>query len=120
MPWDFLITWQKNVALWEAVQASKDKKGKSDMEDDIFRIIVPLDDTYLYDFGAVERESADKMPVSADKYSNEGLSKQKTLIVDYLQKNKKITTSKAEEVLGVKQRRGREILIWRKRKWNEW
>lgn len=38
------------------------------------------------------------------------LSKQETLIVDYLQKNEKITTSKAEKVLGVKQRKARGIL----------
>lgn len=91
------------------------------IEGDIFRIIVPLDDMYSYDFGAIERENADKMPVNADKMpvsadkalisiQIKGLSKQETLIVDYLQKNKKITTSKAEEVLGVKQRRAREIL----------
>ena len=30
------------------------------IEGDIFRTIVPLDDTYSYDFGAVERENADK------------------------------------------------------------
>lgn len=33
------------------------------IEGDIFRTIVPLDDTYSYDFGAVERENADKMPI---------------------------------------------------------
>lgn len=51
--------------------------------------------------------SADKAPVNI-QINN--LSKQEKLIVDYLQKNQKITTSKAEEVLGVKQRRAREIL----------
>ena len=47
------------------------------IEGDIFRIIVPLDDSYSYDFGASEIKSADKvpisadkMPISADKYSN--------------------------------------------------
>lgn len=38
------------------------------------------------------------------------LSKQEILIVNYLQKQEEITTSKAEEILGVKQRRAREIL----------
>lgn len=95
---------------------SKYYSGKTPefIEGDIFRIIVPLDDMYSYDFGAAERESADKMPISADKVpiniQIKGLSAQETLIVDYLQKNEKITTSKAEEVLGVKQRRAREIL----------
>ncbi len=84
------------------------------IEGDIFRIIVPLDDSYSYDFGKVESKNADKVPISADKVpikiQIKGLSEQETLIVDYLQKNEKITTSKAEEVLGVKQRRAREIL----------
>lgn len=77
------------------------------IEGDIFRIIVPLDDSYSYDFGTVESKSADKVPINI---RIKGLSKQETLIVDYLQKYEKITTSKAEEVLGVKQRRAREIL----------
>lgn len=40
------------------------------IEGDIFRIIVPLDDSYSYDFGTVESKSADKVPISADKYSD--------------------------------------------------
>lgn len=35
---------------------------------------------------------------------------QEKLIVEYLQRNQRITTSKIEELLGVKQRRTREIL----------
>lgn len=51
--------------------------------------------------------SADKMPI---KFYEKDLSEQEVLIIDYLQKHDKITTSRAEEVLGVKQRRAREIL----------
>lgn len=115
------------------------------MEGDIFRIIVPLDDSYSYDFSSIESKnadkvpisadkmpisadkmpinadkapinadkapvSADKMPVSADKAPIKRLSKQEILIIDYLQRNEKITTSTAGEVLGVKQRRARGIL----------
>lgn len=80
------------------------------IEGDIFRIIVPLDDTYSYDFGMGKNKSADKVPISADKMPINDLSEQEKLIVDYLQKSEKITTSKAEELLGVKQRRAREIL----------
>ena len=50
------------------------------------------------------------MPISADKMPINNLSKQEILIVNYLQKQEEITTSKAEEILGVKQRRAREIL----------
>ena len=42
------------------------------VEDDIFRIIVPLDDEYSFDYGTenggnniIEIESADKMPINA-------------------------------------------------------
>lgn len=80
------------------------------IEGDIFRIIVPLDDTYSYDFGTVKNKSADKVPISADKVPINDLSEQEKRIVEYLQKSEKITTSKAEELLGVKQRRAREIL----------
>lgn len=84
------------------------------IEGDIFRIVVPLDDSYSYDFGTVENKSADKVPISADKMPikiyEKDLSEQEKLIVDYLQKHNKITTGRAEEVLGVKQRRAREIL----------
>lgn len=44
------------------------------VEDDVFRIIVPLDDTYSFDYGIENRDSkvieinnADKMPINADK-----------------------------------------------------
>lgn len=37
------------------------------IEGDIFRIIVPLDDSYSYDYGNNEKKSADKVPISADK-----------------------------------------------------
>lgn len=40
------------------------------IEGDIFRIIVPLDEKYSFDFGTVGSESAGKVPISADKYSN--------------------------------------------------
>lgn len=77
------------------------------IEGDIFRIIVPLDDSYSYDFGTVENKSADKVPI---KNYEKDLSEQERLIVAYLKEYDKITTSKAEEVLGVKQRRARDIL----------
>ena len=47
------------------------------IEGDIFRIIVPLDDSYSYDYGNNENKSADKMPIN-------NLSKQEILIVNYI------------------------------------
>ena len=32
-------------------------------EGDVFKITVPLDDTYSFDFGENEKESADKVPI---------------------------------------------------------
>ncbi len=48
-----------------------------------------------------------KMPINIQI---KGLSEQETLIVNYLQKHEEIIIIKAGEVLGVKQRRAREIL----------
>lgn len=44
------------------------------------------------------------------KFYESDLSEQERMVVDYLQTHDKITTSKAEELLGIKQRRAREIL----------
>lgn len=98
------------------------------VEGDIFKIIVPLNDDYSYDFdtnGIVTdnadkvqksadkiRESADKVQESADKKqeSADKLWAQYKLILDYTEKNGKITSRQAEELLNVKQRRAREVL----------
>lgn len=41
------------------------------MEGDVFRIVVPLNDAYSFDFGTgtanKNQESADKVPINADK-----------------------------------------------------
>lgn len=100
-------------------------------EGDIFRIIVPLDDEYSFDFGSLkmensisginnlinETENADKMPISADKMPIningvpiEEMSAQEKIILEYIQKNEKITSHMVEELLGIKQRRARDIL----------
>lgn len=55
------------------------------IEDDIFRIIVPLDDEYSFDYGTENSVSigyndiknADKMPINADKMPINNLSEQK-------------------------------------------
>lgn len=76
-------------------------------EGDIFRIVVPLDESYSYDFGTIENKSADKVPI---KFYEKKLSEQERMIINYLQTHDKIVTSKAEELLGIKQRRARVIL----------
>lgn len=58
---DQLASGVRNIFIY-----SKYYSGKMPelMEDDIFRIIVSLDDSYSYDFGAAERESTDKKPIN--------------------------------------------------------
>ena len=105
------------------------------IESDVFRIIVPLDENYSFDFGGSENQSADRAPINADKVpisaeqvlinadkvpvggdkilieiETEKLSSQQRRIVEYLKIYKKITSKEAEELLGVKQRRSREVL----------
>lgn len=80
----------------------------------MFRITVPLDDEYSYDFGNNNKKNADKMPISADKMpiilENISLTKQQSIILEYVKKYGKITSSITEGLLEVKQRRAREIL----------
>lgn len=85
------------------------------IEGDVFRIIVPLDEEYSYDFSADNRsenetKSADKVPISADKVPVNNLSAQQNLILQLAREKGKITSRQAEELLEVKQRRARSIL----------
>ena len=87
------------------------------VENDIFRIIVPLDDEYSFDYGTkigagdvIEIKSADKMPISADKMPINNLTVQQSIILNFIKENGQITSHQAEELLKVKQRRARIIL----------
>ena len=87
------------------------------VENDIFRIIVPLDDEYSFDYGTeigtgdvIETKSADKMPISADKMPINNLTVQQSIILNFIKENGQITSHQAEELLKVKQRRARIIL----------
>lgn len=89
------------------------------LEGDVFRIIVPLDEGYSYDFGQVvsNLENADKMPISADKVPintdknlENLLSEQQKQVFQYVKENGKVTSHQVEELLYVKQRRARIIL----------
>lgn len=80
------------------------------VEDDVFRIIVPLDDMYSFDYGienrgskVIEINNADKMPINY-------LSAQQSLIIEFAKKKGQITSRQVETLLGVKQRRARIIL----------
>lgn len=96
-------------------------------EGDVFRIIVPLDEAYSFDIAAKQR-NADKVIESADKtvykdflipdkngkssisIEKETWTDQEKILMAYLYEYDKITSGKAGELLGVKQRRARAIL----------
>ena len=76
-----------------------------------------MDDEYSYDFGITgnksnETKNADKVPINADKVpiNADKLSVQYKLIIEFVEKEGKITSHQAEKLLNVKQRRAREIL----------
>ena len=96
-------------------------------EGDVFRIIVPLDEAYSFDIAAKQR-NADKVSESADKtvykdflipdkngkssisIEKETWTDQEKILMAYLCEYDKITSGKAGELLGIKQRRARAIL----------
>ena len=89
----------------------------------MFKIIVPLNDEYSYDFVADKQEikSADnnvRVPIkSADNNvrvpiknaDKKIMRKQQTKVLEYVKENGKITSHQAEILLQVKQRRARVI-----------
>ena len=89
------------------------------IEGDVFRIIVPLDDEYSFDFNLLKDEkqradkvpiSADKMPISTDTLVENSLSAQQKIIYQFVTENGQITSRQVETLLEVKQRRARTIL----------
>lgn len=115
----------RNLFKYVKLYSGKEPEFK---EGDVFRIMVPLNETYSFDAGSIEQKNADKVPISADKvpisadkmpvnldglpiaYREIELTEQQLLIVRYLQKYRSITSGKAGEVLGIKQRRARDVL----------
>jgi ATP-dependent DNA helicase RecG len=87
------------------------------IEDDIFKIMIPLkNDSGGLSEGLNEGPSAGKLPESCRKDTVKmpdvdlELTKQENLIIDYIEKNRKITSKIVEEILAVKERRARGIL----------
>mgnify|MGYP004521134569 CR=1 FL=1 len=91
------------------------------IEDDVFRIIVPLDDSYSFDYGIENSvctgddkyngiKNADKMPINADKIPINNLSAQQKKIWQLVVKDGYITSHQAALLLDIKQRRARAIL----------
>lgn len=115
---DQLSSGVRNLFKYVKLYSRKEPEFK---EGDVFRIMVPLNEAYSFDAGSIEQKNADKVPISADKmpvnldglpiaYREIELTEQQLLIVRYLQKYRSITSGKAGEVLGIKQRRARDIL----------
>lgn len=90
-------------------------------EGDVFRIVVPLNEAYSYDFGQTNHKreikdvdkvptNADKMPTNADKMPMNNLSEQQRKIMQFVSAEGSITSRQVEELIAVKQRRARIIL----------
>lgn len=88
------------------------------IEDDVFKIIVPLDDTFSYDMGSELQKNTGKVPNSAgivrpkcaQSAPNADLSAQKKLIIRYIDENNSITSTQLMQLLDIKKRRAQIIL----------
>jgi ATP-dependent DNA helicase RecG len=102
------------------------------IEGDVFRIIVPLDDNYSFDYGVnrdkvpdTDMKMPDIVPDTISQVPDNGLkvpdtvkenavyfafTGQQQLIMEYVSTNKAVTCKEVEELLMVKQRRARTIL----------
>lgn len=88
------------------------------IEDDVFKIIVPLDDTFSYDMGSELQKNTGIVPDSAgivrpkcaQSALNADLSAQEKLIVHYIDENDSITSTQLMQLLDIKKRRAQIIL----------
>ena len=87
----------------------------------MFRITVPLDDEYSFDYGsitgnrsAIEKndniKNVEEVPIETEEVPIVNLSTQQRTIFQFVKENGKITSSQVETLLEVKQRRARSIL----------
>ena len=100
----------RNLFKYSKFYSGRDPEFK---EGDVFRITVPLDDEFSFGFSNVRADkvpkSAEEMPKSAEDILQK-MSEQQRQIYEYVLANKMTTTSEVKELLGVKDRRAREIL----------
>lgn len=89
------------------------------IEGDVFRIIVPLDEEYSFDFNLLKEQTqntdkmpinAEKMPTNTDKAPSNNLTQKQKIVFEFIAENGQITSRQAETLFGVKQRRARTIL----------
>ena len=91
------------------------------VEGDVFRIIVPLDEEYSFDYesitgnrSAIETndniKNVEEVPIETEEVPIVNLSTQQRTIFQFVKENGKITSSQVETLLEVKQRRARSIL----------
>lgn len=97
----------RNLFKYSKFYSGQDPEFK---EGDVFRIIVPLDEKFSYDFGSQSEKSARKVPESARKVPESELPEQQRLIIKLLKEKRKITAKEVENLLQVKGRRARNIL----------
>lgn len=106
----------RNLFKYSKYYSGKDPEF---IEGDIFRIIVPLDDNYSFDFGQAKPGHDAESPGYAgieDKSSEstgkvrEKLNESQIKIIGYVEKNGMITNKEAQKLLNVKESRALKIL----------
>ena len=117
----------RNLFKYSKYYSGKDPEF---IEGDIFRIIVPLDDDYSFDFGQAKPEHDAGSPGYADiegksgestgkvreKYGKstgkvrEKLNASQKKIIEYVEKNGMITNKEAQKLLSIKESRALKIL----------
>ena len=104
----------RNLFKYSKYYSGKDPEF---IEGDIFRIIVPLDDDYSFDFGQAKPgydagstgKVREKYGKSTGKVS-EKLNASQKKIIEYVEKNGMITNKEAQKLLDIKESRALKIL----------
>ena len=96
----------RNLFKYSKFYSGKDPELK---EGDIFRITVPLDDEFSFDFGTL---SADKQESIAEKQETnaEKLARQQKAIYEFVEREGRATTKDVIHLLQVKERQARNII----------
>lgn len=80
------------------------------VEENTFEIIIPIEKVPELQVGGNENQKMEEVPKSAEDIKIVKLEGQQLQVYNYVQDNKTITTRETKGLLGVKERRAREIL----------
>lgn len=80
------------------------------LEDDVFRIVVPLDDSYSFDARMFVEETGDKPLKGIDKTEGSSLSANEKAVLQYLNKNGKIVSRNVRALTGLSATSSRDLM----------